>query len=112
VSVGEALEHAGFDEFVAALDPDVVWIGVHPGQLCRNKDEVVATFRRALAEGRTGNPEVLAHTEEFVVVDPHVEPPLEANPQLHHVFTLRENRIVEMRDYPDRASALKAVDLS
>jgi ketosteroid isomerase-like protein len=112
VSIGEILEREGFDEFVAALDPNVVWVGIRPGQLCRNRDEVVAIFRRALEQGHSGTPEIVAQTDELLVVDPHVDPPLELNPELHHVFTLRDGRIVEMRDFPDRASALQAAGLS
>jgi hypothetical protein len=112
MSVRDVLEHEGFDEFVAALDPDVVWVGLRPGQLCRNRDQVVATFGNALAEGRTGTPEVLAQTDELIVVDPHVDPPLEDNPHLHHIFVLHGDRIVQMRDYPDRASALVAAGVS
>ena len=111
VSALDHLESADFQEFAAALAPDVVWVGLKPGQLCRNSEEVVAAFREALEAGRSGSPEVVAETEGRLVVDPHVEPPYEHAPELHHVFVLKDGRIVEMRDYPNRAAALEAVGL-
>jgi ketosteroid isomerase-like protein len=105
------LESADFEEFAAALAPEIVWVGLEPGQLCRNRDEVLETFRRALESGKSGSPEVVAEAEGRIVVDPHVEPPYEHAPELHHVFVVEEGRIVEMRDYPSRAAALEAVGL-
>jgi ketosteroid isomerase-like protein len=109
VSLREVIERGDFEEVACVLDPDVVWVGVAPGQLCRNREQVLATFRRALEGGRRAAPEILAETEQLIVVDPHVEPPPELVPGLHQVFVLEEGRIVEMRDYPDRESALEAV---
>jgi ketosteroid isomerase-like protein len=111
VSALDHLESADFQEFAAALAPDVVWVGLRPGQLCRSRDEVVATFREALEAGRSGAPEVVAETEGQIVVDPHVEPSFEEAPELHHVFVVEDERIIEMRDYPNRAAALEAVGL-
>jgi ketosteroid isomerase-like protein len=109
MTVRDALLRGDFDEMAEALDPEVVWIGVSPGQLCRNRDDVLAIFRRALAAGRRARPEIVEEVEGMLVVDPRVEPPPEFNPQLHQVFVVRDERIVEMRDYPDRISALEAV---
>jgi len=111
LSAVDHLESADFEEFVAALAPEVVWVGVWPGQLCRGRDEVVATFREALESGKSGSPEVVAEVEGLIVVDPHVDPPYEWAAELHHVFVVEDERIVEMRDYPNRAAALEAVGL-
>jgi ketosteroid isomerase-like protein len=111
VSALDHLESADFQEFAASLAPDVVWVGIWPGQLCRNREQVVATFRRALESGQTGSPEVVAEKEGLIVVDPHVDPPYEWAPELHHVFVVEDGRIVEMRDYPNRRAALEAVGL-
>ena len=111
MSALDHLESADFQEFAAALAPDVVWVGLRPGQLCRNREQVLATFRRALEAGKSGTPEVVAETEGQIVVDPHVDPPNEEAPELHFVFVVEDDRIVEMRDYPDRAAALRAVGL-
>ena len=111
VSAAEHLESADFQEFAASLADDVVWVGLEPGQLCRNRDEVLATFRGELEAGRSGSPEVVGEAEGRIVVDPHVEPPYEHASELHHVFVVEDGRIVEMRDYPTRAAALEAVGL-
>jgi ketosteroid isomerase-like protein len=111
VSTADHLESADFQEFVASLAPDVVWVGLEPGQLCRSREEVVATFRSELEAGRRGSPEVVGEAGGRIVVDPHVEPPYEHAPELHHVFVVEEGRIVEMRDYPNRRAALEAVGL-
>jgi ketosteroid isomerase-like protein len=111
VSALDHLESADFQEFAASLAQDVVWVGLEPGQLCRNRDEVLATFRQALESGKSGSPEVVGEAEGRIVVDPHVEPPYEHAPELHHVFVVEEGRVVEMRDYPSRRAALEAVGL-
>ena len=110
MSVREVIERLDLDAFAERLDPDVVWVGVSPGQLCRNREQVVETFRAAFEAGVTAAPEILVETDELIVIDPHPEPPPELVPQLHQVFVLDENgRVVELRDYPNRASALEAV---
>jgi ketosteroid isomerase-like protein len=111
MSAVDHLESADFEEFVAALAPDVVWVGLRPGELCRNRDQVVTTFRRAMEAGRSGSPEVVGEAEGRIVVDPHIEPPAPEAPELHFVFVVEDERIVEMRNYPNRAAALEAVGL-
>jgi ketosteroid isomerase-like protein len=112
VSVRDVIEQGDYEAFAAALAPDVVWVGLLPGQLCRSRDEVLATFRGALEAGYTGRFEIVAETEDMYVVDPHVEPPLEVNPDLHQVFVFDEEHIIELRDFRDRRSALEAVGLA
>ena len=111
MSAVDHLESADFQEFAAALAPEVVWVGLRPGQLCRNRDQVVATFRRALESGKRGSPEVVAEVEGRIVVDPRVQPPNEEAPELHFVLVVEDERIVELRDYRNRAAALEAVGL-
>ena len=111
MSALDHLESADFQEFATALAPDVVWVGLRPGQLCRNREQVLSTFRQALETGRSGSPEVVAETEGRIVVDPHVEPPAPEAPELHFVFVVEDERIVEMRDYPNRRAALEAAGL-
>ena len=109
MSVREALLRGDLEEFAQFLHPQVVWIGVAPGQLCRNRDDVLSIFREVVAAGRSARPEILAEIDGMLVVDPHVDPPPELNPQLHQVFVVEDGHVVEMRDYPDRESALAAV---
>ena len=108
VSVRDVIERQDFDAFAAALAPDVVWVGVLPGFLCRNREQVVETFRNALDAGVRASPEILADSGDALVVDFHPEPPPELVPGLHQIFVLRDEQIVELRDFPDRPSALDA----
>jgi SnoaL-like domain len=110
MSVAQVLVGGDFTAFSELLDPAVVWVGVFPGQLCRNRDEVLATFRSYLDARTSASPEVVAERDGLIVVDPHVQPPPEWAPKLHHVFVVRRGRIVEMRDYPDRSTALEAAE--
>ena len=112
VTLKETIEAGNLDTFAATLAPDVVWVGLWPGELCRNRDEVLSVFREALASGMTGSLEVVAEEDDLLVIAPHVTPPPERNPDLHQVFVVREERIVELRDFRDRAGALEAVGLS
>jgi ketosteroid isomerase-like protein len=112
LSIRGAIERGDLATFGELLDPAVVWVGVHPGQLCRNREEVLATFRSAQEAGRRALPEILAEVDDKLVLDPHVEPPPELNPTLHQVLVVSDERIVEMRDYPNRAAALEAVGIA
>jgi ketosteroid isomerase-like protein len=110
-AIRTALERQDLAGFSELLDPEVVWVGVDPGQLCRNREQVLATFERALEAGRRAEPEILAEVDDKLVLDPHVEPPPELNPTLHQILVVSDGRIVEIRDYPDRQRALHAVGL-
>jgi ketosteroid isomerase-like protein len=111
VSVRKTLERGDFDEIAASLSEDVVWVGLEPGQLCRNRNEVVSVLHDAVDSGMTGTLEVVAEQDDMLVVAPHVQPPPDI-PELHQVFVVREGQIVELRDFRDRASALAAVGLA
>ena len=108
MSVREILERQDFEAFASALAPDVVWVGVLPGQLCRTREQVVETFREALDAGVRASPEILAASDDAIVVDFHPQPAPELVPELHQIFVLREGEVVELRDYADRESALDA----
>ena len=110
MSVREIIERQDLDAFAGALAPDVVWVGVLPGQLCRSRDEVVDTFRHALAEGVQADPEIVVESGDALVVDFRPKPPPEVVPGLHQIFVLRDEQIVELRDFPDRRSALEAYE--
>ena len=110
--VREALSSGDLEAFLAALDPNVVWRGVEePGAeppACRNRDEVREVLEHWLAQGYTGSFEIVADAGDRLVIDPRVEPPVPGLEELHHVYTVRADRIVEMQDYRDRESALAA----
>ena len=86
------------------LAPDVVWVGMLPGELCRGADQVKARLDQVRAEGRTFNPEVLAKGKGAFLVDPHVEPPT-VIPELHQIAVVNDGLVHEIRDYRDRATA-------
>jgi len=108
MSVRQIIERQDFDAFASALAPDVVWVGVLPGQLCRTREQVIETFQSALDAGVQARPEILADSGEALVVDFHPQPPPQLVPELHQIFVLRDDQVVELRDFPDRASALEA----
>lgn len=110
MSIRETILSGDREGFKAALAPDVVWVGVLPGMLCRNREQVIDTFDRAGLRGRRFSPEILAEREGTIVVDPHAEPPPELYPTLHQVIVVSGDRIVEMRDYPNRETAFAALE--
>ena len=112
----EAFEREDLDAFVAALDPDVVWRRIEkPGVatlLCSNREDVRRVFKDQRAQGRRGRPEIVAESGDRIVVAPHAESPPAGLEELHHVYTIRYGRIVEIQDYPSLASALEAAGAS
>jgi hypothetical protein len=93
-----------------SLAPDVVWVGVLPGQLCRSADEVRARLEQVRHSRRSYSPEVLAERDGVLLFDPHVEPPPELNPELHQIAIVHDGLVHEIRDYPDRATAQAAFE--
>jgi hypothetical protein len=91
------------------LAPDVVWVGVLPGQLCRSADQVNARLEEVRHNGRSYSPEVLAERDGVVLFDPHVDPPAEI-PELHQIAIVHDNLVHEIRDYPNRATAEAAFE--
>ena len=91
------------------LAPDVVWIGLLPGMLCRSAEQVEARLQQIRDSGRTYSPEVLAERDGVVLYDPHVDPPAQ-NPELHQIAIVQDNLVQEIRDYPNRAAAQAAFE--
>ena len=91
------------------LAPDVVWIGVLPGMLCRSADQVSARLEQVRNSGRSYSPEVLAERDGVVLFDPHVEPAAQI-PELHQIAIVQDNLVQEIRDYPNRAAAQAAFE--
>jgi hypothetical protein len=103
VSVREALEGGGFEPNPDLLAPDVVWVGRWPGELCRNRDEVLAMLRRARENGIEARPEIVWEAEDAFVVDPHLD-------GRHQVLVLRDGVVSEVRAYVSREAAMAAVE--
>ena len=89
------------------LAPDVVWVGVLPGMLCRSADQVRTRLEQVRNTGRSYSPEILAERDGAVLFDPHVVPPAEI-PELHQIAIVHDNVVQEIRDYPSRAAAERA----
>ena len=105
VSVREAIEQGDLTAFEEVLAPDIVWVGLWPGQLCRNRAEVLEMLKVAQANGIDARPEIVRDERNMFVVDPHL--PID---ERHQVFVLNDGVVTEVRAYPDRAAALAALE--
>ena len=104
VTVKEAIERRSLDDFAGALTPDVVWVGLWPGELCRNRDDVLEMFARMRERELDIRPTVVLEREDALVIDPGLD-------GRHHVLVVTEEGLVsEVRVYPDRRSAVAAVE--
>jgi ketosteroid isomerase-like protein len=105
VSVREAVMQGDLTAFEELLAPDVVWVGLWPGQLCRNRAEVLEMLSQAQANGLQPTPEIVRDEGDRFVVDPHL--PIDGRCQ---VFVLGDDVVREVRAYPDRDAALAAME--
>jgi hypothetical protein len=105
VSARDAVVQGDLTAFEEVLAPDIVWVGLWPGQLCRNRDEVLEMLSAAQARGIAPRPEIVRDDGDRFVVDPHL--PID---ERHQVFVLRDDVVCEVRAYPDRAAALAAME--
>jgi hypothetical protein len=105
VSVREAIAQGDLTAFEEVLAPDIVWVGLWPGQICRNRGEVLEMLKAAQAGGIAPAPEIVRDEGDRFVVDPHL--PIDDR---HQVFVLDGEVVSEVRAYPDRAAALAAME--
>jgi hypothetical protein len=110
VNVREVIESGDLEAFRELLDPNVVWIGVYPGQLCRHRQDVLSMLDAPPTSGRSVTPEILAERGGMFAVAVHPDPRPEWVPDLHQVIVTRADRVVEMRDYGSREEALAALE--
>ncbi|HJU37534.1 MAG TPA: hypothetical protein VJ716_08980 [Gaiellaceae bacterium] len=103
VSVRDAIGRMSLDDFAEALAPDVVWVGLWPGELCRNRDDVLEMFARMCERQLQLRPSIVLERDDALVVDPGLD-------GRHHVLVLAGELVSEVRVYPDRRSALAAVE--
>jgi hypothetical protein len=85
------------------LAPDIVWLGRYPGEICRNRDEVLAMLREAQEHGIQASPEIVLERDDLFVVDPHLD-------GRHQVLVLRDGVISEVRAYLNREAAIEAAE--
>jgi hypothetical protein len=105
VNVREAVEQGDLTAFEEVLAPDIVWVGLWPGQICRNRGEVLEMLKAAQTGGIAARPEIVRDEGDRFVVDPHL--PIDDR---HQVFVLDGDVVSEVRAYPDRAAALAAME--
>ena len=103
VSVRDAIVGVDLDALADALAPDVVWVGLWPGELCRNRDDVLEMFARMREQEVRPRPSIILDKGDLLVVDPELD-------GRHHLLVLADGLISEVRAYPDRAAALAAVE--
>ena len=103
VSVRDAIQSTDLDAFGDALAPDVVWLGRYPGELCRNRGEVVEMLRDARGRGVRPEPEIVYEGDDVLVVNPHLD-------GRHQVITLRDGLVSEVRAYLSRDAAMAAAE--
>jgi ketosteroid isomerase-like protein len=103
VTVKDAIERRSLDDFAELLAPDVVWVGLWPGELCRNRDDVLEMFGRMRERELQVQPSIVAERDGTLVVDPQLD-------GRHHVIVLADDLVSEVRVYPDRASAVAALE--
>jgi ketosteroid isomerase-like protein len=103
VSVREAIEQGDLTKFEEVLAPDIVWLGRYPGEICRNREEVLAMLREAQERGIQASPEVILERDDLLVVDPHLD-------GRHQVLVLRDGVISEVRAYLSREAAVASAE--
>jgi ankyrin repeat protein len=101
-----AARDVDLDLLGSLLHPEVRWTG-----LCHDRTQVLDWYRAVLAEGIEASVRSVEVDRDAVVlgltVGRRAQGARPAPPQpLYQVFTVRDVQIVEIRGYPDRASAL------
>jgi hypothetical protein len=94
------------EELYELLDPDVMWYSadVNSNYTCNSQEDAIACIERNVAHGLTGRFDVIGERNDFVVVQPVLDPPCESTQCL--LLRFRDGLIVEMRDFASRENAL------
>ena len=104
------LRTGGTDELAAILDPDVVWWGILPEQVCHGRDETLDI----LARNRPRPPRITrveaqesGHRVAVSVEGPDFPAggPLPADAPRSLLFTFRGGKVIEMQSLPGRDAA-------
>jgi hypothetical protein len=103
VSARDAIASPSLEAFAEVLAPDVVWVGLWPGQLCRNRGAVLEMFERWREQQIRLEPTIVLERDDVLVVDPGLD-------GRHQVIVLRDGLVSEVRAYPNRQVALAAVE--
>lgn len=100
-----AYRDGDLDLLGSLLHPEVRWTG-----LCHNRTQVLDWYRGLVADGTVATVENVEVDGDAVLLDLSVARRAEgarpASPrQLYQVFTVEDAQVIEIRGYPDRASA-------
>ena len=115
--VYEAYADGDLATMLAFVDPDLEWTYLDPSledpkpQVCRGRHELESALQRQAERGlRAQLEEVVGHGDQVMVVvrTPGVDAyrVRQADDRNYSVFTVREGRIVAVRDCRDRQEAL------
>jgi ketosteroid isomerase-like protein len=112
----DAMRRKDLEAACACFAPDVVWEGLVPGVECSNRDQVLQMLRESIEnEIDVEHLEVLGGSDGAVLGVRSAEldelAGVKLNGQLFNVFTIREDRIVHVRDFAFRAEAHDAAGL-
>jgi ketosteroid isomerase-like protein len=106
-----AFETRDLDALAPLLADDVRWgdDDDHP-RTCRNAQQVVSTFARAMDDAEATITEMVEGTNGILCgLDVHWRDGRQV--ELFQVFLLRDGRVAEIRGYDDRRSAAQAAGL-
>jgi ketosteroid isomerase-like protein len=113
-----ALRADDLDRIAELLDPDVEQRWIDGEVYCANREQMVAWIGRRQRRGRefkVDAVEVVGHDDRVVmsVRGPHLEwvEDEHIGGQISEVFTIRDGRIVAIRDYLSRTEALRAAGI-
>ena len=110
-----ALPRQDLDALTELLAPDVVWHGVRPDLVCRDRDEVVENIRAQPGLPNIERLELLAVGDERAVLGLH-SPDLAdvAGEPLHQqvweVFTIADGAITAIDEFTTRDEAVRAAE--
>jgi ketosteroid isomerase-like protein len=112
----DALRRGDVDSIAGRFHSDVVWTDVAGAVACEGREQVLAWLRAAPAQTpQIDALELLADADHAVLgVRNHARQELagvELDGQLFTVFTLRQGKIVHLRDHAHRADALSDAGL-
>lgn len=113
--IREALNSSDLDAFGKLLGNNVRWGSDDHPRACRNREDVIATFRRLMNEGAQGNVTELAKGEKGILCRLSITWPAPSehlmDRKLYHVYLIRDNKIVEIQRFDDRPSASVAAGI-
>lgn len=113
----DALRRRDTETMAAALDPDVIWQGIHQGLICNGPKDVVAGF----TSGYDANQEIdsleLLGGERRIVLGVHAPDlgeidDVEIGSEIYNVFTIENDKITRIEDYLNRDEAVAAAGIA